>query len=201
MVSNSVTVLPSPSTRTSTWFARPLGQIHSSGISCRHVLLGMSDPWILTVLAFRSLRGVRLPPLRLFLCELFLSRGLTHVKTLADRSIAGSGSRIGVRVSFYISCLLVLKLVNCYTVITFVSFHLQLSWETADIVIRLVILWVSLKVVVFGGNLSPDLILVPITALFSLPAVRGVMPSAPDFGSYSKCLDEFSRSSGLYLTL
>lgn len=65
------------------------------------------------------------------------------------------------------------------TTIAFVSLIWLTNW-----IITLVILWVSLKVVVFGGNLSPDLILVPITALFSLPAVRGVMPSAPDFGSY-----------------
>ncbi|KAL8290513.1 hypothetical protein RQP46_002771 [Phenoliferia psychrophenolica] len=51
-------------------------------------------------------------------------------------------------------------------------------------IITLVIVWTTAKIVLFGSNLPPELILVPITALFSLPAVRATMPNAPDFGSY-----------------
>ncbi|KAL8279037.1 hypothetical protein RQP46_008495 [Phenoliferia psychrophenolica] len=65
------------------------------------------------------------------------------------------------------------------SVVAFVTLIWLTNW-----IITLVIIWTTTRVVCFGANLPSDLILVPITALFSIPAVRGTMPGAPDFGSY-----------------
>lgn len=63
--------------------------------------------------------------------------------------------------------------------IAFVSLIWLTSW-----LLTLVIVWTTIKITVLKSDLPPELILVPVTALFSLPAVRGVMPDSPDFGAY-----------------
>jgi hypothetical protein len=36
----------------------------------------------------------------------------------------------------------------------------------------------------FGRSIPPNYLAVPATILFALPALRGVMPGAPTFGTY-----------------
>lgn len=70
-------------------------------------------------------------------------------------------------------------MVRAASTIAFVCLIWLTNW-----IITLVIVWATAKIVIFGSQLPSDLILVPITALFSLPAVRACMPDAPAFGSY-----------------